>query len=102
MKLSALHIFGPDMGRGQAMPVGPAAPAASQASFGKILSEEINKVDQLHQQASNSAAQMVLGSDNYLHNTILAYEKADLAFQLTVEVRDKVIEAYQEIMRIQV
>jgi len=99
MRLSALHIFGPDMGTGSAMPIG--TPAEPTESFGKVLSEALNKVDKLQQDASLSAAQMVMGSDNYLHNVVLAYEKADLAFQLTVEVRNKLIEAYQEVMRIQ-
>ena len=102
MRLSALNLFGPDMDAGQTLPINSVIPSAPQESFGKVLSEAINKVDKLHQEASISAAKMVLGSDDYLHNTVLAYEKADLAFQLTVEVRNKLIEAYQEVMRIQV
>ena len=100
MRLSALHIFGPDMGTVQAMPIG--TPEVPKESFGTVLSEAISRVDNLQKEASVSAAQMVMGSDNYLHNIVLAYEKADLAFQLAVEVRNKMIEAYQEVMRIQV
>ncbi|MDR1159629.1 MAG: flagellar hook-basal body complex protein FliE [Syntrophomonadaceae bacterium] len=75
--------------------------AGKEASFTKYLSDALNNLNALQQNASDSATQMVMGSDDYLHNVILAYEKADLAFKLTVEVRNKCVEAYQEIMRMQ-
>ncbi|MDR1615717.1 MAG: flagellar hook-basal body complex protein FliE [Syntrophomonadaceae bacterium] len=75
--------------------------ANQESSFAKYLSGALNDLNDLQQKASDSAAQMVMGSDDYLHNVVLAYEKAALAFQLTVEVRNKCVEAYQEIMRMQ-
>ncbi len=66
-----------------------------------FLQTALNDVDKLQKEAAVSASQLVLGEEEYLHNTVLAYEKANLALQLTVEVRNKIVEAYQEIMRIQ-
>lgn len=70
-------------------------------SFITYLKDALNKVDYLQKEASFSASKLVLGEEEYLHNTMLAYEKANLALQLTIEVRNKLVEAYQEIMRIQ-
>lgn len=65
------------------------------------LKEALGEVDALQKDASFSANNLVLGEEEYLHNTMIAYEKANLALQLTIEVRNKIVEAYQEIMRIQ-
>ncbi|HZK43326.1 MAG TPA: flagellar hook-basal body complex protein FliE [Syntrophomonadaceae bacterium] len=70
-------------------------------SFISYLKEALNEVELLQNEASYGASKLVLGEEEYLHNTMLGYEKANLALQLTIEVRNKILEAYQEIMRIQ-
>jgi flagellar hook-basal body complex protein FliE len=65
------------------------------------LKEALGTVDNLQKDAASSAERLALGDESYLHNTIIAYEKANLALQLTLEVRNRVLEAYQEIMRLQ-
>lgn len=70
-------------------------------SFMDYLMQAVGDVDSLQKEAVASAEKMALGKEDYLHNTFIAYEKANLAFQLTVEVRNRVVEAYQEIMRMQ-
>lgn len=65
------------------------------------LKTALNEVDTLQKEATLSASQLILGEEENLHNTVLAYEKANLALQLTIEVRNKIVEAFQEIMRIQ-
>ncbi|NLB89477.1 MAG: flagellar hook-basal body complex protein FliE [Syntrophomonadaceae bacterium] len=70
-------------------------------NFITFLKDALSEVDALQKEASFSASKLVLGEEEYLHNTMLAYEKANLALQLTIEVRNKLVEAYQEIMRIQ-
>lgn len=72
-----------------------------QGSFLAYLNNAIKEVDQLQKEASTSAVKLSMGEEEYLHNTMLAYEKANLALQLTIEIRNKLVEAYQEIMRIQ-
>ncbi|MEN6348091.1 MAG: flagellar hook-basal body complex protein FliE [Syntrophomonas sp.] len=72
-----------------------------ETGFFDYLKDALREVDGLQKDASASAEKLALGDETYLHNTILAYEKANLALQLTVEVRNKILDAYQEIMRIQ-
>ena len=77
------------------------ASSPNKNSFMSYLKEALGEVDALQKDASFSANNLVLGEEEYLHNTMIAYEKANLALQLTIEVRNKIVEAYQEIMRIQ-
>lgn len=73
----------------------------NRTDFMSYLNNALQEVDDLQKKAADSAAQLVLGGEDYLHNTMIAYEKANLALQLTIEVRNKILEAYQEIMRMQ-
>lgn len=75
--------------------------AGSGESFFSYLKDALNEVDDLQKEAAASGQRLALGDEQYLHNTVIAYEKAYLALQLTIQVRDKIVEAYQEIMRIQ-
>lgn len=80
---------------------GLAAEAGQNLSFGEYLSRALEDVQTLQNDAQVGAALTAMGQESYIHNTILAYEKANLALQLTIQVRDKIVEAFQEIMRIQ-
>ncbi|HHW60555.1 MAG TPA: flagellar hook-basal body complex protein FliE [Syntrophomonadaceae bacterium] len=75
--------------------------SAASGSFVDYLKEAIHKVDQLQKEAEISALNLALGEEPNLHNTVIAYEKAKLALQLTIEARNRIVEAYQEIMRMQ-
>ncbi|HWP98579.1 MAG TPA: flagellar hook-basal body complex protein FliE [Syntrophomonadaceae bacterium] len=70
-------------------------------SFANYLSKALQDVQNLQDQANASGTTMAQGQGDYVHNTVLAYEKANLALQLTIQVRDKIVEAFQELMRIQ-
>ncbi|MEN3186385.1 MAG: flagellar hook-basal body complex protein FliE [Atribacterota bacterium] len=69
--------------------------------FGKLLFDALTEVNTLQLEADNAIQGVVLGQEEDLHRAIIAMEKANLALGLTVQVRNKVIEAYQEIMRMQ-
>lgn len=71
------------------------------SSFWNSLQQALGQVDQMQQEASLSAQQLALGNEDFLHNTMIAYEKASLALQLTIEIRNRMVESYQEIMRMQ-
>lgn len=73
----------------------------NKASFADFFQEALRQVDGLQKSASESAVRLLTGEEEYLHNVMIAYEKASLALQLTVEIRDKIVEAYQELMRMQ-
>lgn len=84
---------------------GPAAkPAAAGGpdSFGSTLKTAFKEVNGLQGQADKLAAKMATGDLEDIHQAMVAMQKASLAMQFTVQVRNKVIEAYQEIMRTQV
>ena len=78
------------------------APRAGEGStFGDALSKAISTVDGLQTSADAQADQLALGAGN-LHETALALEKADVAMRLATKVRNKLVDAYQEIMRMSV
>ena len=71
-------------------------------SFRKMLQTSIAEVNQLQNAADSSIEQLVAGRSRNLHETMIALEKADISFRLMMEVRNKIIEAYNEVMRMQV
>ena len=73
-----------------------------QGSFRKMLQTSIAEVNQLQNAADSSIEQLVAGRSRNLHETMIAMEKADISFRLMMEVRNKIIEAYNEVMRMQV
>lgn len=73
-----------------------------QASFKEALFEALNHVNKLQTESSIATEQLAKGEIDNLHDVMIAGQKASIALTATVEVRNKVIEAYQEIMRMQV
>lgn len=71
-------------------------------SFGDFLSESIGKVNALQNDANVSMEKLASGESQNLHETLLAVEKADIAFRTMNQVRTKVIDAYKEIMKMQI
>lgn len=77
-------------------------PAAASDSFESVLSRFIGEV-QARQTAASQAVQGLLGGQGVpLHQAMIAVEEAAVSFQLMVEVRNRLLEAYQELMRMQV
>ena len=66
--------------------------------FGKLLTD----ANQDSLQADQAVKDLITGKTNSLHDVVLAAAKADLSMQLVVEIRNKLVETYQEIMRMQV
>jgi flagellar hook-basal body complex protein FliE len=69
--------------------------------FGDFLKESLNKVNSDLLASENLTRDFALGKDVELHQVVLASEQASLALQLTIQIRTKIVEAYQEIMRMQ-
>lgn len=76
--------------------------AAGADSFGDMLMKKIENVDQIQQAADTAVTDFSTGKSRNLHEAVLALEMADTSLRLMVTVRNKVIEAYQEVMRMQV
>ncbi|MBE3580489.1 MAG: flagellar hook-basal body complex protein FliE [Thermoanaerobacteraceae bacterium] len=82
---------------------GPARSGAAQlaASFGEILAAKLRELEESQKQADRLTFQYLAGQVQDLHQVTLALEEASLSLQLAVQVRNKVLEAYQEIFRMQ-
>lgn len=76
--------------------------AGSAEGFGQALTDAAKQVSGLENQANAMAQQVAAGDVSELHNAMLAMQKASMALELTVQVRNKVLDAYQEIMRMQI
>ncbi len=75
--------------------------SASGNDFQEILVEQIEKISELHARADNLVKSLAMGDDVDLHEVVIAVEKADLALMFAVQLRNKVLESYQEITRMQ-
>jgi flagellar hook-basal body complex protein FliE len=80
-----------------------AAPSVSDGgnSFKNILNNAIGEVESTRSAAAKSVEQFLSGNGEDLHSTILATQRAELEFQMFMQVRNKVVSAYQEIMKMQ-
>ena len=82
--------------------VQPADVSQTEHGFSDLLQEAVSSVNDLQQKAESTARDFVVGDANSIHNTILSLEKADLSLRLLNQTRNKVVEAYQEVMRMQI
>ena len=69
--------------------------------FSQLLSEALGKVNNLQLQSEKASIDLAAGKVEDVSQVIVAAEKASVALQLTMQVRNKVVDAYQEIMRMQ-
>lgn len=74
----------------------------TNASFGETLQRAITDVNSLQTQAGAAVEKMVAGEAVDLHEVMIAVEKAKTSFDLLMEIRNKTIDAYREIMKMQV
>lgn len=74
---------------------------ASAGSFGDLFRESIERVEQYHQTAAQSIERFLSGEQEELHKVAIATQQAELAFEMFLQVRNKVVNAYQEVMRMQ-
>jgi len=75
---------------------------AKNKSFSQMLADSIGEVNSLQKEADKAMQRLASGETKNIHEVMLATEKADIAFRTMNSVRSKVIEAYKEIMRMQV
>ena len=84
----------------------PTAPAPSPASgsssgFGDALKKAVSAVEGTTSDANQAIGRMLDGSGD-VHEAVIALQKADTTLQLTVQIRNKVVQAYQDIMRMSI
>jgi flagellar hook-basal body complex protein FliE len=73
----------------------------SESGFRDVLRSAIDDIQQLEGQAESKVAGVLDGNGADVHSALIAVEKADLSFQLMMQVRNKIVSAYEEISRMQ-
>ena len=82
--------------------VKPFAPAGgAPGAFQSLLDGTIQALQSTGKEADTQVQKFVSGESEDLHNMALAAQKAEMAFDLSLQVRNKVVQAYQEIMKMQ-
>ncbi len=75
---------------------------APSASFDDILQAAFQNVDHLQKEANKAIQRLTVDGSVNIHQAMIAMEKADLSFRLMTQIRNKIVDAYQEVMRMQV
>lgn len=78
-----------------------AAGGDGNLGFGDLLKQALQEVNQASGQAEEEARNLMTGQSADMHSAMLAVQKADLSFQMMMAVRSKLIDAYREVMRMQ-
>ena len=71
-------------------------------TFNDILKESVEQVNLYQNQADTAVKELVAGRNKNIHETMLTVERADTSLKLMMQVRNKILDAYREIMRMQV
>ncbi|MDP2875956.1 MAG: flagellar hook-basal body complex protein FliE [Holophaga sp.] len=100
LKLNQLPGIQPLGEAGKAMPK-VAGLTEDGSSFGDLLKQAMQEVDAAQHTAQQEARNLMTGEATDMHSAILAVQKADVSFQMMMAVRSKLIEAYREVMRMQ-
>ena len=80
----------------------PQSPKESGTGFGDLLKHAVEQVNQIQHEATRLEDAVASGENVNIHQAVIAGQKADLSFRLLMQVRNKLVEAYEEVMRMQV
>ncbi|MDZ8117279.1 flagellar hook-basal body complex protein FliE [Pontiella agarivorans] len=101
MDISALSLNGPSqLGPLPGAAARPVAPAAEQG-FGDILTNLVDKVDGMQKAADASVGDVVSGKVTDVHQVAVKVQEAGVAFDLMLGVRNRLMDAYQELIKMQ-
>jgi len=78
------------------------AVSQSERKFGDILSSTLKSVNSLQVNGDNAIKQLQTGDAKHLHDVMIAVEEADISLRMLVQMRNKALTAYEEIMRMQI
>jgi flagellar hook-basal body complex protein FliE len=79
----------------------PGAQSAAASPFADLISDAVGQVNQLEEQAQTAVTGLMTGSGVDVHQAMIATQKADMAFELVLAVRNKAVQAYQSVMGMQ-
>src|SRR5580698_7656396 len=81
--------------------VTPGGGSGQPGAFQKVLEGTMGTMESLNNDAGTAVQNFLSGKNEDLHTTVLATQQAEMAFELGLQVRNKVVSAYQEIMKMQ-
>ncbi len=103
--LAAVNLVTAVPGRANAGATNSLAGQADQnpasSPFADLMTDAVGQVNQLEQQAQTAVAGLMTGSGVDVHQAMIATQKADMAFELVLAVRNKAVQAYQSVMGMQ-
>lgn len=73
-----------------------------KVSFADVLKNKVQEINELQLDANNAISKVELEDSGSIHEAMIALEKASISFRTMMQVRNKILEAYQEVMRMQV
>ncbi len=76
--------------------------SGAEPSFGQTFAESLQKVNDQMLTSDKMVNDLATGQSSNIHGTLISMQKADISFRMVLEVRNKVMRAYEEIMRMQV
>jgi flagellar hook-basal body complex protein FliE len=90
------------IGSGFALPdLAGAAPSASAGDFRSFFQDAVQRVDDFQKNAAQSMDKLLSGETEEVHQTVLAAQRAELSLEFFLQVKNKAVQAYQEVMRMQ-
>ncbi len=101
--MSVQGLYGPN-GLPQTPAVSPrdTKGAGSEVPFADMVKSLVQQTNQQQQAAEAGVEQLITGETDSIHDVVLATSRADLAFRLMMEIRNRLIASYQEVMRMQI
>jgi flagellar hook-basal body complex protein FliE len=102
--IQTTHVTGASQSNVASAPFASASAASSKAGgspFGDLLTDAIGKVNQLENQARTAVDGLMTGSGVDVHQAMIASERASMAFEMALAVRNKAIQSYQSVMSMQ-
>lgn len=76
--------------------------SSADSSFAQMLKEGMQHVNETQSDADHAVKELLAGRSKNIHETMLLMEKADMTFKMAMQVRNKIIDAYREVMKMQV
>lgn len=90
------------IGAGIALPeLGSSSPTSSGGDFHSMFEDAVRRVDQYQKDAAQSIDKVMSGESEEVHKTVLAAQRAELSLEFFLQMKNKAVQAYQEVMRMQ-
>ncbi|MGB6691906.1 MAG: flagellar hook-basal body complex protein FliE [Terracidiphilus sp.] len=99
--LNSIAAAGASIAAGAATPAPAAGQATAPAPFADLLTDAVGEVSQLESQAEAAVHGLMTGTGVDVHQAMIAGEKASMAFELALAVRNKAVAAYQQVIGMQ-